>query len=162
MGNSKHGTVKKRKHIPRSEEHDSSFSSLIIFGGIGAIVSFSCAFVLSLISSALCMLSPDPSSLTLYIGLGVLYISSFAGGIVAAGKLQRDRGDAIISGLLCGFTVTVLFGLISTALSFITTDFSHGIKLLPSILLKFICIPMSALGSYVFVSVKGMRPKRRK
>ena len=148
----------------RSQENDAkdvSFSDLAKNGAIGAGFALLSAALLSVISAALCMLYPDPNALTLYIGLAILYISSIIGGVVSSIKLRKNRGIALLAGGICGFVFAILLGIISVAVSFIPYDLSHGIKLLPSLLLRFASIPLSVLGAYMG-SRKRFPSKRRK
>lgn len=162
MSYSQQNSHKRRKHAPRSDSGDVSFFDLMKNGAVGAGFALASVIVLSLVSSALCLLYSDPSALTMYAGIAILYISSIAGGVISAIKFRGDKSAAIVSGILCGFIILVSFGIISTFLSLAGGDFSHSVKLIPSILLRALCIPASILGAYMGSRKKSPRRKRRK
>ena len=162
MGNIHSKSKKKRRNYSHnSEAATSGFSSVSRPAFKGFLISLLCIAVLSLLCSAFCLYSKDPSSITLPVGLAVLYISSAVGGLISSRALSGDRGYALASGVLCGFFIFVSTGIFSCIMSSINIE-KTGISIPLSLLLRALCIFTAFCGAYIGTRKKKRRIRRKK
>ena len=162
MGNIHSKSKKKRRNYShKSEAATSGFSSVSRPAFKGFLISLLCIAILSLLCSAFCLYSKDPSSITLPVGLAVLYVSSAVGGLISSHALHGDKSFAPVSGVLCGFFIFVATGIFSCIMSSFNIE-KTGISLPLSLLLRSLCIFAAFCGAYMGVKKKKKRIRRRK
>ena len=162
MGNIHSKNKKKRRNYShKSEAATSGFSSVSRPAFKGFLISLLCIAVLSLLCSAFCLYSKDPSSITLPVGLAVLYISSAVGGFISSRGLSGDKGYELVAGVFCGFFIFVSTGIFSCILSSFSIE-KTGISLSLSLLLRSLCILAAFCGAYMGARKKKKRIRRRK
>ena len=115
-------------------------------------ITMAVGLLLLLLSTALLLATKDPDRYHTATALAVLYVTAFAGGLIATRLCHRR------SPLLCGLCESVLLILLFTVLSFCLPDaWKHtgqgGISLLYRVLL----FPATMLGAF-----RGARQKRTK
>ena len=96
-------TRKKGKKFARTDERDNG-SEFIKSTVWGVVTSVALSLILTLVSSFLLMLTPDPDSLTSLVSYLITGISLFTGGIVAA-RMSDTVSASVLSGVL--YTVIV-------------------------------------------------------
>ena len=137
----------------RPTDNTDLFSVLCKNAAIGTAISLLCAVALMLVGSLVCLRSDDPLKLILPIGLGTLYLSALAGGIVT---VRRHGKKALLCGALCGLFLFVFFLGISLffrgegAFSFLVT-----------LLLRLLTILFSILGAFLGQKRTTRRPHRK-
>ena len=147
---------KKRNHSHKSEVDSSGFSSVSRPAFKGFLITLLCIAVLSLLCSVFCLYSKDPSSITLPVGIAVLYVSSFVGGLCSARANSDDNGYALASGVFCGFFIFVVSGIFACVISSFNVEKS-GISVSLSLLLRALCVFTAFFGAYI-----GTRKKKRR
>ena len=162
MSYSKNKEKKHRKRHSRSDQTDVGFASIAKSALIGSGYSLAGIIILSIIVSALCLMHSDPATITLPIGLAVLYASACLGGVIASKKFKQDKGLALTAGAVCGFILFFVTGIGSAVLDLVFSGSSHGLKLFTSLFLRAICIPTSLLGAYMGMSRKKKYRKKRR
>ena len=158
-----HNVKKNKKHRRRTpEQGDIGFDTIAKNSLIGIGTALLCMLVLSVALAALCMLSPDPASLTLPLGIAVFCLSAAVGGVVSARGLRADKTAAVVSGLICGFALMVLSGISAAVQNFLAPTATHGIPLLPALLLRAASIPLSAVFAFIVLKKKPRARRRRR
>ncbi len=155
-------SAKRKKRKKRTDESKGvGFEAVArgtVTGGAGAV---GCMLVLALLSAALCMLTPDPLSLSLPVGMVILYLSAAIGGCISAMGLRSNIPAALTASAFCGFTVVILTGICSVLQGLLAPDQSHGIGTGLSLLLRFVAMAVSVTASYLFCKLKP-KPRRRR
>ena len=150
---------KRRSH--RGDGDGSGVSGIFrsAFMGVGAaLVSM---LVMAVISSGLCMLSPDPASLTLPVGIVIFIISSAVGGGISATGLSKDKTATLFSGIICGFAIMTFLGVGAVTQEIISPDSTHKIGLMTSLLIRCAAIPVSGLCAYLAALPRKKRRRKR-
>ncbi len=153
---------RKKRQGRQSEAQSLGFEAVAQGTVVGSGSAVICMSALALVSTALCMMSPDPASLSLPVGLSILYISSAVGGFVSSLKLKREPSAALTAAALCGFTVFVLTGICSTLQAILSPESSHGIGIWVALVLRLLAIAPSMLASYVSCKAKPQKHRRRR
>ena len=156
-----HSKKRKKMKTPSPREGSAaSFSSVSGSALRGALISLLCLIFLTLLSSVFCLYYKDPASITLPIGIALLYISSLTGGFFSARAFNSDKSSAIFSGFLCGFFIFVTIGFLSVIMPLFGIS-KGSIKIPFALLLRSGCIVSALFGAYL-VSKKKKRKLRRK
>ena len=154
--------VKPRKtHSHRSDGESVGFSGVArrAFIGVGAaIVSM---LMLALVSSGLCMLSPDPAALTLPVGIAIFFLSSVIGGAVSGAGQSKDKAATVFSGIICGFALVIFSGVGAVTQELLSPDSTHEIGVAASMLTRCAAIPLSAVSAYAASIPRKKRRRRR-
>ncbi len=155
-----HNSKKAKKRKPRqSEAQAAGFEAVAMGALIGSGGALVCMLALALISAALCMLSPDPASLSMPIGLAILYISSALGGALSSKSFKGELSSALTASGMCGFVLFVLTGICSVLQGLLAPEASHGFGLPTATLLRVLAVAVSMLSACIFCKV---RQKKRK
>ena len=154
--------VKKGSHRSPSGHTESDFLTVTKETLVGLLSSAISVIVLTLITSALCMLSPDPSKLTAAAGIVILYVSAIVGGFASAYGLRKNKKASSFGAILCGILLFTVTGLISTALRLFMPEASSDTNIFLNVLLRALIIPMSLLGGYLCIKKPQKRQKRKK
>ena len=152
---------KKRTHSHKSEAPSSGFSSISRSAFKGLLICLLCIAVLSLLCSVFCLYSNDPSSITLPIGISILYVSSAVGGICASRAHSDDKSYALVSGIFCGFFIFIATGIFSGITSSFGVEKSD-LSVFLSLLLRSLCIFAAFFGAYIGTIKKKRRIRRKK
>ena len=149
-------TKKRRPHGARRTKAEAP-ASWIKNSVLGASVSLLCAVLLLLLGSLLCYQTGDPISLTRWIGLGALYLSSAVGGFFA---VRKNKGAVLPCAALCGGLITLFFWLLSFLFHILgASSFPLGLSLLLRALIPAASILGGLLGARLGIEKK--RPRRR-
>ena len=154
-----HGVRKKHSH--RSSGEGVGFAEVVRGAFIGTGAALASMLLMSVISSGLCMLSPDPASLTLPTGLVIFFISSAIGGAISVSGLSRDRTAAIFSGIVCGFCIMIFLGVGALVQGAFAPEYTHSIGSLTTFLLRGAAIPLSGVCAYIASMPKKRRRRGR-
>lgn len=152
---------KRRSFSPKRETASTDFSSVSKGAFRGCLISFLCLIGLSALFSVFCLYHKDPTSITFPIGISLMYVCSAIGGIFASKANSSDKSSALFSGVLCGFLIFVMTGMLSVLLTLVGTNGS-GINIPLSLLLRSLCIIFSFLGSMIGCKRKTRRLRRKK
>ncbi len=152
-------TNKRRQRTAESGRADFNTVARAAFLGIGA--EMAAMLVLSLGAAGLCMLSPDPASLTLPVGIALFCLSSLIGGAVSAARLSWDKTAAVVSGAVCGFSLIIITGIGALIQGLLVPEYTHGVGLLWSVLLRTAALPLSAISAFLVVN-KRKKPRRHR
>lgn len=115
---------------------------VLVFGILkGCLAGIASAVVLMLIMTAIACMAPDPGKLTAALGYAALALSAVVGGIFAV----RFTGDGVLSGLLCGCAMSLVFW----AISFIPVGWESTLSGGMSALMHLIPCAAGALGALV-------------
>lgn len=136
----------KNKRSKKSKS-GAAFLRAVAIGLLAALAAFA---LLLLASTALCLLSGEPSALIPALALASNYLSALVGGFFAH-RSQRSLSFALC-GAACGAAFMLLLALILLPLGSAGERMSH--------LLRFIDIPCAMLGAFLSSSKK--EKKRRK
>jgi hypothetical protein len=150
---------KKRQSSPRATDSPDFFtvSKRALIGGAIALGS---ALLLSLSVSALCLLFPDPASLTLPIGIAIYFISSAVGGAASAIGLRVHPKAAVASALFCGFMLAIVTGICALWQSAAAPEASHGMGVVISTVIRMLSLPTAEISAYL-VTRKAKKHRRR-
>lgn len=148
----------RKKHLHRSSDDGVGFAEVIRGAFIGTGAAIVSMLLMAVISSGLCMLSPDPAALTLPVGIVIFFISSAIGGVISAQGLSRDRTAALFSGLACGFCIMIFLGVGALVQNVLASDSAHNVGRLTAFLIRGSSVPLSA----AFACFAAKSPKRRK
>ncbi|MBQ8850222.1 MAG: hypothetical protein IJ011_07840 [Clostridia bacterium] len=158
-----HNAKKNKKHRRRtSEDGEVGFDTVAKNSLIGLGASCALMLILTVALSALCMLSPDPAALTLPLGIAAFCLSAAFGGFISSRQLSRDKTAAVVSGLICGFALAILTGILSVAQSALLPEATHGLGLLQSIVIRASALPLSALFASLSLKKKVRAHRRRR
>ena len=158
----KNKSAAKRGLPRRSEKSEIGFDTVIKKAFLGVGVSGLTAIALAAVCAGLCMLSSDPSALTLPIGVAIFVLSSAAGGFLSGRLLSRDRTAALFSGLACGLALTVVSGVSALTQSLLSPESTHEISVLAAVLLRGAAIPIAGGASYFASAKPKVRGHRRR
>ena len=151
-----------KRGLPRrGEKGEIGFDTVVKKALLGVGVSELIAIALAAVGAGLCMLSPDPTALTLPIGAVVFVLSSAAGGFLSGRLLSRDRTAALFAGLMCGLVLTIVSGVSALTQSLLAPESTHEIATLAAILLRGAAIPISGGAAY-FASAKPRVKRHRR
>ena len=128
---------------------------LLRHAAIGAGVGLGIACLLCPLGAWLCLLAPDPASLTLPAGILLLLLCATAGGFCSA-RLHGSR--RLLCGVLCGSLMAVLLWILTLFLG----EPAHGIPFFPALLLRILTVGVSALGAMIPVEGRKKRRRRRR
>ena len=151
----------RKKHSRRSDGDSVTFAGVVrrAFMGVGAaIVSM---LALAVVSSALCMLSPDPASLTLPTGMIIFVLSSVIGGIVSGAGQSKDKVATVFSGIICGFAIMIFSGVGAVTQELLAPESTHEIGVMTAIIIRVSAIPLSAICAYIASLPRKKRHRRR-
>ena len=152
-------TNKRRQRTGEGGKAD--FNSVVRAALMGIGVEVAAMLILSLVAAGLCMISPDPASLTLPVGIVIFFLSSLLGGAVSAAYLSRDKTAAVVSGGVCGFSLMIITGIGALIQGLLVPEYTHGVGSLWSVLLRSAALPLSALSAFIAVN-KRKKPKRHR
>ena len=141
-----------RKITPRASD---GFPVLFRHSAMGAGIGMGLVCLLCPPGAWLCLLSPDPASLTLPAGILILLLSALAGGFCSARLHKRRR---LLCGVLCGILLVFFFWLLTLFLG----EPAHGIPFFVSLLLRILTAGVSALGAMIPARERKMHRKRRR
>ena len=159
MSNESTQRPRKKKRAGASDTPD--FFTVSKKATLGATAALCVALLLSAVSAALCLLSPDPATLTLPIGIATFLVSAAVGGAVSATGFKSHPTAAVVSALFCGFMLVILTGICALWQSTAATESTHSLPPLLSLAIRITAIPLSALSAY-FVTKRLKKPRRRK
>lgn len=151
----------RKKHSHRSDGESVSFARVVRSAFTGVLSALVSMLVMSVISSGVCMLFPDPASLTLPMGIAIFVLSSAIGGYVSGAGLKKDKAATFFSGLICGFALMIFLGVGALIQDMLSPDSAHEIGLLTSFFVRGAAIPISTVFSYIAVIPRKKRRRRR-
>ena len=130
----------------------SADKNVLVFGIMkGVLAGVGAAAALMLIAAAIAYGTPDPGRLTEPLGYAVLALSALCGGIFSV----RFTGDGILSGLIFGSAMSLLFW----ALSIIPVGWESTLSAGISALMHLVPCAAGTLGALIG---KKRAPKRRR
>ena len=153
--------IRKKKKATQSSDTPDFFdlSKKAIAGGSASLCT---SVLLSLISAALCLLSPDPATLTLPIGITIFFVSAVVGGAISAIGLKGKSLAAMTSAAFSGFILVIATGICAAWQAAAAPYASHNIAIILSLLIRCSAIPTSAAVGYLMSKkAKNHRRKRR-
>ena len=133
-------------------------SPTIVFlrhSAIGAGIGIGLACLLCPLGAWLCLLSPDPASLTLPAGIFTLLLSALAGGFCAA-RLHKSR--RLLCGVLCGILLVFFFWLLTLFLG----EPAHEIPFFVSLRLRILAVGVSGMGAMIPAGGRKIHRRRRR
>lgn len=155
---------RKNRHRARrtAEEVSVGFNDVVKNSFLGVLSALISMAVLVLAASAVCMLTRDPASFTLPLGIAAFLISAAVGGFVASRGLLRDKTAAVISGIICGFALMIFTGIGAVLQNLLASESTHGLSALVAVLIRALAIPMSLLGACIDKKKRTGRRKTRR
>lgn len=151
----------RKKHSHRSGGDESGFIGVLRSAGIGVLAALIAMLIMSAVASGLCLLSPDPLSLILPVGIVIFVISSAIGGAVSSVGLKKDRTAVTFSGLTCGFAIMIFLGVGALTQEALSPESTHEIGLVTAFFVRGAAIPIAALSAYASSFFEKKRRKRR-
>ena len=155
-------SVKRKKRKKRTDEgKDAGFEAVArgaVTGGAGAV---GCMLALAFLSAALCMLTPDPLSLSLPVGMVILYLSAAIGGCISAIGLRSNIPAALTASAFCGFILFILTGICAVLQGIVAPDLSLGFGIVLSLILRLVAMAVAVTAAYIFCRLKP-KPRHRR
>ena len=156
-----HSANRKKRKKRTDDTKDAGFEAIAKGAVTGSAGAVGAMLVFALLATALCMLTPDPLSLSLPVGMTILYLSAALGGCISSMKLRGNIPAALTASAFCGFTVVILTGICSVLQSLLAQSLSHGFGIGVSLLLRLAAMAVSVTASYAFCRLKP-KPKHHR
>ena len=146
---------KKNNRRTLSEGNENSFPELLKNSSIGAGIGLIAAVLFLFIGTGVCYVSNDPTALITPVGVAVLYLSAFIGGMIAK---RLNKTSALFCGGICGCLLTVFFWFLTLFFNHTDSDiFSFPL----SLVLRGLTILVSILGAVIGTGRKKVSKRRR-